>query len=82
MGTVRRGRIFLRLECRVWLFDREPVRVSGWERRDRVWLSGSAASERDWMLRDWTQRGRARKGSGLAAALGLWDEVASGLSIA
>ena len=74
MGTVRLERIFLRLGCRVWLFDRESVRAFGWERRDKVRLAGSGASELNR-----TQRGRARRGSGLAAALGLLDEVPSGL---
>jgi hypothetical protein len=41
-GIVRRGRIFLRPGCRVWLFDR----VSGWE-RDRARREDSVAlSER------------------------------------
>jgi hypothetical protein len=74
MGTVRPGRISLRPGCRVWPFDREPAWASGQE-RDRVWLEGSVALSE----RGTARRSREQRGSGLTAALGLWDEVPSKL---
>jgi hypothetical protein len=59
-------------EGRVWLFERRSYRMFGWGLGRAVEVGFAWAS---------SARGRTRRGGRPLAALGLWDELPSGVGL-